>query len=79
MSDYKKILCEASLGRFYQQFAGDDENESKAIVILTASRAGNSSAINNARNANLRRVLRQFIEPTLNTEHKVGYYKVVGT
>ena len=79
MSDYKKILCEASLGRFYQQFAGGDENESKAIAILTASRAGNSSAINNARNANLRRVLRQFIEPTLNTEHKVGYYKVVGT
>ena len=79
MKNYKQILTEASLGRFYQQLVGDENNESKAIAILTASRAANSSAVNNARNADLRRVLRQFIAPTLKTEHKVGFYKVVGT
>ena len=41
MSDYKKILCEASLGRFYQQLVGKDENEGKAIAILRNSCATN--------------------------------------
>lgn len=79
MTDCKKMLTEASLGRFYQQLMGDDKNESKAIVILTASRASNTSAVNSAMNADLRRILKSYIAPTHKTEFKVGYYKVVGT
>lgn len=79
MTDCKQLLTEASLGRFYQQLVGDDKNESKAIVILTASRASNTSAVNSAMNADLRRILKSYIAPTHKTEFKVGYYKVVGT
>ena len=79
MNDFKSYLTEASLGRFYQQLTGSNGSEQKAIIILTASRSGNSSGVNAKNNAELRRAIKTLIAPTLNTDEKVGYYKVVGT
>lgn len=79
MNNFENYLTEASLGRFYQQLAGTNGSEQKAIVILTASRSGNPAGVNVQNNAELRRAIKNLIAPTLSTENKVGFYKVVGT
>lgn len=72
MQNYKQILTEASLGRFYQQLVGDENNESKAIAILTASRAANSSAINNARNSSYYEILNSSLVESLCADNVTG-------
>ena len=81
---FTEHLLEASLGRFYQHFAGTLEtggNEKpKAIGIITASRASNSVAQNKQANTELRRLIKMSTYAQAKEgEQKIGFIKVIGT
>lgn len=79
MKDFKEYLVESSLGRFYQHFSGYKDNTPRAIGIVTASRKNLSVAENKRRNAELRRLIKQYTYEQTENQEKIGFVKVIGT